>query len=100
MLDEGVREEVKVSPVGLQARPGALVRLVEEISNLRTRADGCGLGEAQDLSSLNVIVIDFSAPVITDSVSSLRFTRLRGGGTGQSSGETWFSVFMTYCCTG
>lgn len=35
MLDEGIREKVEVSPVGLQARPGALVRLVEEISHLR-----------------------------------------------------------------
>lgn len=35
MLNEGIREEVEVSPVGLKARPRALVRLVQEISHLR-----------------------------------------------------------------
>lgn len=43
MLDEGVREKVQVSPVGLQARPRSLVRFVEEVSHLRVPRGGASV---------------------------------------------------------
>lgn len=72
MLDQGVREEVEVSPVGLEARPGALVGLVENLSHLRAcvrayvraRMYAYGVTKTQGRSSACMYMLEYSVVII------------------------------------